>query len=171
MSHAAADEVRRELSPAAGDVAGRAAGLALYARQWAADRAAADDAVQAALVALLSLSAVPEDPVAWAYRAVRNAAIDAGRAGSRRRRRERAVAQGEWFEPSPGDPLDAAAAEAALRRLPAELREAVVLRVWGGLGFGAVADVCGCSVSTAHARHAAGLKRLRAILEPAEQRR
>ena len=157
---------RRRLSEAARGVAARAAGLTLYGRQWTSDAAAAEDAVQSVLVSLLSLPDAPADPVAWAYRAVRNAAVDGSRSAGRRRRRERAVAPGEWFEPSPDDALDALAAEAALRQLPAELREAVVLRIWGGLGFAAIAEVAGCSVSTAHARHAAGLKRLREILEP-----
>ncbi len=157
-------ERRRRLSDAARLVAGRSAGLALYARQWSP--AAGEDVVQSVLVSLLSLADAPADPMAWAYRAARNAAVDGARSAERRRRRERAVAPAEWFEPSAGDGLDAAAAEAALRQLPAELREVVVLRIWGGLGFAAVADVAGCSVSTAHARHAAGLARLREILEP-----
>ena len=151
-------------------VAARASALALYARQWTPG--GAEDVVQAALVSLLSLPdapadpADPADPVAWAYRAVRNGAIDTARSSARRRRRERAVAPADWFEPSPGSALDAAAAEAAVRQLPAELREVVVLRVWGDLGFAAIAAVVGCSVSTAHARHAAGLARLGDILEP-----
>ena len=161
-----ADDRRRRLSDAARAVAARAAGLALYARQWSADAAAAEDVVQSVLVSLLSLADAPADPVAWAYRAVRNAAVDGARATARRRRRERAVAPADWFEPSTDDRLDAATAEAAVRRLPAELREVVVLRVWGELGFAAIADVVGCSVSTAHARHAAALKQLRDILEP-----
>ncbi len=158
------DECRRRLSAAARTVVDRAAGLALYARQWS-DPGSAQDAVQAVLVSLLSLADAPADPVAWAYRAVRNAAVDGARASARRRRRERAVAPVEWFEPSPGDGLDAAAAEAALRQLPDELREAVVLRIWGGLGFAAIADVAGCSVSTPHGRYTVAVQQLRDILE------
>jgi RNA polymerase sigma factor (sigma-70 family) len=155
---------RRRLSDGARAVADRAAGLALYARQWCPN--GAEDVVQSVLVSLLSLREVPADPVAWAYRAVRNAAVDGARSSARRRRRERAVAPADWFEPSTDDGLDAATAEAALRRLPAELRGAVVLRIWGGLGFAAIAEVAGCSVSTAHAWHAAGLAQLRDILDP-----
>jgi RNA polymerase sigma factor (sigma-70 family) len=157
---------RRRLSDAARLVAVRAAGLALYARQWSADAAATEDVVQSVLVSLLSLPDAPADPVAWAYRAVRNGAVDGSRSAARRRRRERAVAPSEWFEPSPDAPLDAATAEAALRQLPAELREVVVLRIWGELGFAAIADVAGCSLSTAHGRYTAGLKQLRDVLEP-----
>ena len=53
----------------------RAAGLALFARQWL-DAAAAEDVVQDALIALMSERRPPEKPLAWMYRAVRNAAID-----------------------------------------------------------------------------------------------
>ena len=163
------DAARRRLSDAARLVMERTAGLALYARQFAADGASAEDAVQAVLVSLLSLSAAPDDPVAWAYRAVRNAAVDGARSTARRRRRERAVSPVDWFEPTPGEAIDAAAAEAALRTLAAAVREVVVMRVWGGLGFAAIAAVVGCSVSTAHARHAAGLRQLRERLEPSCQ--
>src|SRR4029453_2335844 len=69
----------------------QAPALVLYARQWL-DAAGADDAVQEALVALLAQRRFPENPAAWLYRAVRNAAIDQARAATRRRRREQAVA-------------------------------------------------------------------------------
>src|SRR3954471_20921033 len=58
-------------------VVDRAAALALYARQWLGDDASsAQDVVQDALTALLMQRQPPSDPVAWMYRAVRNAAID-----------------------------------------------------------------------------------------------
>ena len=80
----------------------RAAGLTLYARQWL-DAPDAEDAVQDALTALVSLPRRPDDPIAWMYRAVRNAAIDAARSESRRARRERTVAESrpEWFAEHP----------------------------------------------------------------------
>src|SRR5256885_68978 len=96
----------------------RAAGLALYARQWH-DAASADDVVQEALSALLTQRTTPNDPVAWMFRAVRNAAIDEARSASRRRRREQAVAgrRRESFESRPDSTIDARAAEAALAQL------------------------------------------------------
>src|SRR5437016_6457681 len=96
----------------------RAAGLALYARQFLADAdsAAAEDAVQEALAALLAERRPPDEPVAWMFRAVRNAAIDHARSAARRRCREREFAErrGEWFESSPDALIDAQTAEAAL---------------------------------------------------------
>jgi len=147
-------------------VMSRSAGLALYARQWV-DRATADDVVQTALVSLLSQRTSPGDPVAWMYRAVRNAAIDAGRARSRRRQREQSVASNrpDWFEPSPGDAMDAELAQSAMMQLPTDSREVLVLRIWGDLGFSAIAKVLNVSVSTAHARYSSGLSQLKDLLE------
>src|SRR6478752_548116 len=81
-------------------VVDRAAVLVLYARQWVGDVASAEDVVQQALTALFGEHRSPNDPIAWMYRAVRNAAIDHARSNARRRRRERLVAaeRGAWFD-------------------------------------------------------------------------
>src|SRR4051794_5825241 len=112
-------------------VADRAPGLTLYARQWL-DPASAEDVVQEALTSLLVQRPAPHDAVAWTYRAVRNAAVDRARSEARRRRREQVVAgaRREWFESGPDALIDAHAAEAALRHLPEQAREIVVLRIW-----------------------------------------
>jgi RNA polymerase sigma factor (sigma-70 family) len=144
----------------------RAAGLALFARQWL-DAQNAEDVVQEALVALLSERRPPANPLAWLYRTVRNGAIDAARANSRRRRREQVAAQvrREWFESGTDALLDAEVAQQALERLEPDFREVVVMRIWGELGFAEIAGVMGLSVSTVHNRYVAAIKRLRAVLE------
>jgi len=95
---------------------------------------------------------------------VRNGAIDASRAARRRHKYEAAAADSapRWFVPSE-DPtgLDARAAADALARLPAETREIIVAHLWGGLTFEQIAQVAGCSSSTAHRRYLAGLSSLR----------
>lgn len=143
-----------------------AAALALYARQWT-DGAGADDAVQEALVALLSQPQQPRNPKAWMYRAVRNAAIDAARSTGRRRRREQSIAQSrdEWFLPQTDASLDAQVAEKSLRRLSPEQREVVVLRIWGDLSFAEIAEIMHLGVSTVHDRFKAALGELRSALE------
>jgi RNA polymerase sigma factor (sigma-70 family) len=147
-------------------VTARSAALALYARQWV-DAATADDVVQDVLVAAWSVKPIPHDPAAWAFAAVRNRAITASRATARRRRHEKTAAENrsDWFEPSTADSIDAGTAEAALRALPEPLREAVVLRFWGDLGFAAIAAVVGCSVATAHNRYTSAIAALREKLE------
>jgi RNA polymerase sigma-70 factor (ECF subfamily) len=144
----------------------RAAALALYARQWL-DQASAEDVVQEALAALLAERRPPDDPVAWMFRAVRNAAIDQVRSASRRRRREQAAAQArhEWFEPRPDAAIDARTAESVLRQLPEPDRQIVLLRIWGGLGWAQIAPLVGLALSTAHERYTAALERMRLILE------
>jgi RNA polymerase sigma-70 factor (ECF subfamily) len=152
----------------------RSAALVLYARQWTGDAGLAEDAVQDALASLLAERRPPDDPVAWMYRAVRNVAIDVMRSSSRRRRRERSVAQarGEWFEPRADALIDARAAEAALERLPPASREIVVLRIWSGLSFAQIAGRDRDERSTVHDRYAAALRQLREMLEkPCETKR
>jgi RNA polymerase sigma-70 factor (ECF subfamily) len=148
------------------EIAERAAGLVLFARQWL-DAAAAEDVVQEALVALLTERRAPGNAVAWMYRAVRNAAIDETRARARRKRRERAVAEfrGEWFVTRPDALLDAQLAEQALRQLPPEYRQVVIMRIWGDLGFAEIAEVMQLSVSSVHGRYTAAIKQLRFALE------
>src|SRR5665213_895782 len=73
----------------------RGPALLLYARQWCH---APEDVVQDAFLKLVALHPPPRDVVAWLYRVVRNAAIDAGKADQRRQRRETATARpARWF--------------------------------------------------------------------------
>ena len=91
----------------------RAAGLRLFAQQWV-DAATAEDVVQEALISLLA-DGRRQNPVAWMYRVVRNAAFDQHRSSTRRRQREQLVAEarGNWFETPPDAALNARAAETA----------------------------------------------------------
>lgn len=136
-----------------------AAALVLFARQWCA---APEDVVQEAYCKLAAQRAWPDDPPAWLYRVVRNAAIDAGRSDRRRARREAAVAQPvRWFHERQSEGLDAATAVAALESLPAEQREVIVARLWGGMALDQIAAIAGCSVSTVFRRYEAGIAALR----------
>lgn len=135
-------------------------GLVLYARQWCS---APEDVVQEAFVRLSALSVEPASPAAWLHRAVRNAAISAGRGERRRRHHEAHAARPDWFEPSEG-PLDADAAQQALEALPADLREPLVAHLWGGLTFAEVGALMGVSASTAHRRYEEALAAIRQAL-------
>ena len=140
-------------------IASHAAALALFARQWCDSP---DDAVQDAFCKLVRLPAPPGDPVAWLFKVVRTTAIDRGRADRRRAKREAVSAKPErWFAEREIEGLDAAAAVAALESLPAELREVIVARLWGGMTLEQVAAVAGCSLTTAHRRFEAGIAALR----------
>ena len=80
----------------------------------------------------------------------------------RRHRRESATAGSDrWFVEPEVDGLDAEIAVAALERLPGEQSEVIVARHWGGLSFEQIAEVVGCSASTALRRYTAGVEDLR----------
>ena len=137
--------------------------LILYARQWCD---APEDVVQETFLKLVSLHQPPHSVVPWLYRVVRNAALDAAKSARRRQRRETTAAARpvRWFVEPEINGLDAAAAVAALQRLPDVERETIVARLWGGLSFEDIAEVSGCSASTAFRRYQAGLDALRKLL-------
>ena len=137
--------------------------LALFAAQWTD---AADDCVQEALIELARQSAVPKNPVAWLYRVVRNRASSQFRAARRRESREQLAMRLRPRENSrPDEPMELEELAAALESLPDEIRETVVVRIWGGLNFEQIAALAGCSTSTAHRRYEAGLIALRERLQ------
>jgi RNA polymerase sigma-70 factor (ECF subfamily) len=143
--------------------------LVLYARQWCH---APEDVVQDAFVKLVAARETPRDVVPWLYRVVRNGALDLGKTSRRRSRREQVVARPEhWFEEPAIEGLDAETAIAALQRLPGDQREVIVARIWGGLSFEQIAEVTGCSASSAFRRFTAGIDILRTELgEPCPNR-
>src|SRR5437660_10612819 len=119
--------------------------LRLYVRQWPAG---AEDLVQDAFIKLAQQSPAPERALPWLYRVVRNGALEASRAATRRRRREdRASATEAWFGMT-DDRIDGDEAVRRLAKLPLEQREVIVARIWGGLTFEEVGQLVGCSLPT-----------------------
>jgi RNA polymerase sigma factor (sigma-70 family) len=135
--------------------------LVLYARQWAA---APEDVVQDAFLKLVEVRQPPDDVAAWLFTVVRNRAMDLANSERRRVKREQAACPERWFVEPEIDGLDAERAVAALDRLPAELRETIVARLWGELTFEQIATVGGCSASSAFRRYEAGIAALRETL-------
>jgi RNA polymerase sigma-70 factor (ECF subfamily) len=147
--------------------------LRLYARQWLGDAAAAEDAVQEALVACwrrdpgLSATLLPQ-----VFVAVRHAALNLGRGERRRDSRERSVAADQqpcFHCPQAADDLREEV-ERALARLPGAQREVVTLHLWGGLTFAEIGEVLGCNANTAASRYRYALAALRDQLSLPEVR-
>lgn len=104
----------------------------------------------------------PDCVVPWLFRVVRNRAMNAGRAESRRRRHEqRAAMRTDWFESNGQVDLEADEAAEFLADLPVEQREVIVARIWGQLSYEQIAELMESSVSTAHRRYQTGIERLR----------
>lgn len=137
-----------------------AATLELYARQLCN---CPEDVVQEAFVELAPQPTIPADLVPWLYRVVRNKAISASRAVRRHKSHESQAAMRRcaWFEPSPGDALDAAAAATFLEELATDEREVVVARIWGGMTFQQIGELIGATDSTAHRRYESALVAIR----------
>jgi RNA polymerase sigma-70 factor (ECF subfamily) len=136
--------------------------LALYAAQWTDQ---ADDCVQEALIELARQPQVPLSVVAWLYRVVRNRAISRFRSARRRRGHEELAARLRMNAAASAAPsTDAIGIDElakALAALADDQRECIVARTWSGLNFEQIAELTGCSTSTAHRRYEAGLAALR----------
>ncbi len=137
-----------------------AAALELFASRWCTAPA---DIVQEAYMQLVRQARVPDRPVAWLYRVVRNGAISAARRDNRRRRTEKtAIGQTRRRFAADGEsPLDAELAARALEELSDDQREVVIARIWGGLTYEEIGEFAAISSSEAHRRYEAGLACLR----------
>lgn len=142
-------------------------GLVLFARRWAPSQSDAEDIVQEAFVRFWRGRERVGEPVAYQYACVKRCAMDWRRTTERRARREMSAAGDKDecpFEPSGQDGERREAVEAALRRLPDEQRDVVVLKIWGGLTFQQVAGILDIPSNTAASRYRYALEALRAWL-------
>jgi RNA polymerase sigma factor (sigma-70 family) len=140
--------------------------LLLYARQLTDDRYA-EDMVQDAFVKLLRQRECPENVRAWLFRVIRNASMS-----SLRRLRIKRVFQQtlrvttrSWFQARPEDLIDGQQVQALLETLAPDLREVVLLRIWGQMSLKEVAGIVDKPVSTVHHLFQTALETLRQQLE------
>jgi RNA polymerase sigma-70 factor (ECF subfamily) len=136
--------------------------LRLWAGKRAADR---DDVVQEAFCRLVVEDPVPNHPVGWLYRVVRNLAESERISRTRRKKRELAVAVREAFRADQSQGLQHQEAIEAVWNLPDEMREVITARIWGGLTFEEIGTICELSTATAARRYHEALTQLRHQLE------
>lgn len=147
--------------------------LLLCARQWTRSLADAEDVVQEAFIRYWRHQRqLPGDPQALLITSIRRAALDQARRESRRAAREEKSGGGleehtYMFDPAPGDDAERRhEIEAALRHLPGEQREVLVLKIWNELTFEQIADTLGIPPNTAASRYRYALAALRKELKP-----
>jgi RNA polymerase sigma-70 factor, ECF subfamily len=132
-------------------------GLLAYACSILSSFACAEDVLHALFERLLSSNTeITTSPQTYLYRAVRNASLNA----IRNRKRDVEL-NDEWLEGPLGTDSAAIDLQLALRELPQEQREIIILHLWGGLSFDDVAIALGISPSTAASRYRYGLSKLR----------
>ena len=148
-----------------------AARLVRYAEMLSGRREDAEDALQ---VAMITLARNPErlagadQPWAYFVRMVRNETLKLGE--SRRSRsklvellRSWASKPKFWFLP---DDDWREQVQAAVKRLPPEQAEVVVLKIWEEMTFAEIAEVLGESLNTTASRYRYALEKLSRSLQP-----
>jgi RNA polymerase sigma-70 factor (ECF subfamily) len=141
----------------------KAAALVLYGRALGLSHAEAEDVLQETFVALMRLPETPSQPGHYCTRAFRNRALNYRRGLWRRLVRE--LESLRWFERAPDETEREREAVRALTRLPAEQREAIVLKIWHQYTFDEIGRITGLSPNTIAGRYRYGLQKLREQLK------
>ena len=139
-----------------------ARGLIAYACAFLPGFASAEDVLHQVFERLLKGGIEIQGPPArYLYSAVRNAALNAIR------NRARDVGLDDtWLESPPGMQDTAIALQSALRELPVEQREVIVLRIWSQMTFDEVAATLGIPPKTAESRYRYGIVKLKEVFRP-----
>lgn len=149
--------------------------LLLCARQWTPTLADAEDVVQEAFVRFWrNQRHLAGDPLALLVTSIRRAAFDHARRAARRATREEKSSD----DGTPGGPMFECpleqddrreAIEGAMRRLPIDQREVLLLKIWGELTFQQIAMELDIPPNTAASRYRYALASLRQHLATAER--
>ncbi len=99
-----------------------------------------------------------DNPTAYLFASVRNGALQA------KRRPTSPLDDDEPSQVTDPDPTTGIEIQRALAKLLEEQREAVVLRVWGGLSLAELAEHQGVPLQTASSRYRYGLAKLKELL-------
>ena len=155
--------------------------LLLFARGKTKSEADAQDVLQDAILRLWKSYSSPIDghfdppPLALAYTALRNAAIDHARKTNRRTQREQksdfVVRERDqvqnWFETSTLEQSEQTQIiKEALQQIPEKFQEVLTLKIWGELTFAEIAENLNIPANTAASRYRYALESLRKILKP-----
>lgn len=144
----------------------KAAGLLLYGRALGLSHNEAEDILQETFLAMIELSNLPDAPERYCFRCFRNKALNYKRNLWRRLRRE--FESKKWFEPSQDNFQLADKAVNALKQLPPDQQEVIVLKIWNKLTFDQIGELLNISPNTVAGRYRYGLNKLKTILNKTE---
>jgi RNA polymerase sigma-70 factor, ECF subfamily len=137
------------------EVHGRA--LLAYASALLHDPSEAEDVLHQVFLRLLRDGTTEISSPGYLFRAVRNRVLN----HIRDRAREVGLdSDAQWLESPSGSTETALALQSALRTVPEEQREVIVLRVWAQMTFEEIAGVVGVPPNTAASRYRYGLAKL-----------
>jgi RNA polymerase sigma-70 factor (ECF subfamily) len=145
------------------------AALAAYACACGLDHASAEDVVHQLFLRMLGEKTfVLRTPLAYLYRATRNACLNLRR--DRQRETDLQVTE-SWFVYPGGNQDEVLYLQQALRELPEEQRETVFLKVWGGMTLLEISEMTETPLNTVASRYRYALEKLRERLGQHFQKR
>lgn len=137
----------------------RAREMILYGRALGLGHAEAEDVLHEVFRTLLHLQEAPLRPHHYLVRTFRNRVINHRRGLFRRLLRE--LESSRWFEQESVETTPERAAMEALKNLPTDQREVIVLKLWHALTFETIGEILAISPHTAAGRYRYGLQKLR----------
>jgi len=142
--------------------------LLLFASTIIGDRSRAQDMLHQVFVRVIENGNLShaEDVKAYLFACVRNAALNDIKA----RQRDTVLDdESAWFVPPNRDHAEELNLRRALRALPDDQRQVIILHVWGELTFLQIAQLLGISSNTTASRYRYALAKLRETLCPKEE--
>lgn len=140
-----------------------------YALSITGQRQDAEDAIHVVCARLIAHDTLPDDPLPYVYRSVRNAAIDQLRRN--RRRGEMPLfdmaAETEAVSSANGYPGVEALNE-ALNQLSESEREVVVLKIYSRCSFREISEITDTPLNTVASRYRRSLQKLRSLIGEAK---
>ncbi|HWZ46550.1 MAG TPA: RNA polymerase sigma factor [Candidatus Saccharimonadales bacterium] len=147
--------------------------LVAYASSILGERSSAEDALQQVFLKLLrGAMELPSPARPYLFSAVRNAALSM----TRKSRRDVPLADEagpdnkceQWFQAPAELGYWSAKLEGAIRELPQEQGEVLIMRIWGEMSFDEIATVLAISINTVASRYRYALAKLRERMQPLE---
>jgi len=147
--------------------------LFLFARQQTENYADAQDVYQEAIIKVIrdALRTGKDDvPVTGrVFLAIKHTAIDMHRQRRSRSKREldydANTSVSSWFNPPFEKVEQYNQLQDAIKLLPPEQQEVLILKIWGEQTFKAIADILGISINTVTSRYRYGINQIRSSLE------
>jgi RNA polymerase sigma-70 factor, ECF subfamily len=145
------------------------AALVLFGTSLIGERSIAQDAVQQVFLRLIQDANLPKvsDSKAYLFASVRNQLLNDSKV---RNRTVDLTPDSAWFEPPERDYAAEESLKQALRQIPDDQRQVVVLRIWGELTFSQIADVLEINSNTAASRYRYAIEKLRDEICPMKEK-
>ena len=146
------------------------AALLLFASTMSGDRGRAQDALHQVFLKLIENGSLSRaaDKKAYLFACVRNAVLNDSTLQNRNTALE---ADSIWFSPPDRDYAGEQNLRRALKALPDDQREVIVLHTWGELTFSQIGELLGISSNTAASRYRYALAKLRDSMSVKEDSR